>query len=145
MKKRAKKGELLLQALITLVFGYCIDFAMFCLQWLVPQIYLFRVLLVVFGAVVLAFGVYFQLLGGVVMLPGDAFARALTTITHKEFGSMRLACDIAMSLTAAVLCLIFLGNLSGVREGTVICAVLIGNFVKIITRKLKPFAEKILP
>ena len=37
--------------------------------------------------------------------------------------------DITMTVIAAILCLIFLKKLSGVREGTVIAAFLVGNIV----------------
>ena len=40
-----------------------------------------------------------------------------------------------MVAIAAALCLIFLHNLAGAREGTVICALLCGNIVKLY-RKL---------
>lgn len=43
---------------------------------------------------------------------------------------------ISMSVIAAILCLVFLRKLSGVREGTIIAALITGNIVKLFTRKI---------
>jgi uncharacterized membrane protein YczE len=46
-----------------------------------------------------------------------------------------------MTVIAAVLCLIFLKKLSGVREGTVIAAFLVGNIVTLWNRLFAKPAE----
>ena len=46
---------------------------------------------------------YFQLLAEVVMLPGDAFVRAIAKVAKKEFGKVRTISDISMTVIAAFL------------------------------------------
>ncbi|MGM9567810.1 MAG: YitT family protein [Clostridia bacterium] len=145
LKKDAKKIELLLQLVLTFIFGYVIDLTMFCISALNPVHYIAKVLVMCFGCVILAFGVYLEVLGDVVMLPGDAFARVIAKITKKEFGTIRMISDTTMVIIAAIICLVELHALVGVREGTIFAALTIGNIVKFYTRHLKKFAQKLLP
>ena len=82
------------------------------------------------------------MLADVVMLPGDAFVRAIAKVTKKEFGSVRVWSDIGMVTVAAFLCIIFLHNMSGAREGTIIAALLTGNFVRIYRRAFEKRLSK---
>ena len=72
-----------------------------------------------------------------VMLPGDSFVRAVAKVTKKEFGRIRVYSDTSMSIIAVMLCMVFLHKLAGVREGTIIASLVIGNFVRILTKKLQ--------
>lgn len=131
LRKALKKVELVLQIVATVPFGFIIDFWDFLLADLEPQLYPVRLLVMVLGCFIVAFGVYFQVMGGVVMLPGDAFVRAIARVTKKEFGKIRMISDITMASTAFAIVLIFTGGLSGMREGTVIAAFLVGNIVRL--------------
>ena len=99
-----------------------------------PEMYADRIAFLLLGCVVVALGVYVQVMADVVMLPGDAFVRAVAKLKNKEFGSVRVVSDIIMVATAALLSIIFLHNLNGAREGTVISALLTGNLVKLYRR-----------
>ena len=145
LKKDAKKIELLLQVIFTFIFGYVIDFALFCISALEPVHYIAKAVVMVIGCVILAFGVYLEVLGDVVMLPGDAFARIIAKITKKEFGTIRMISDTTMVIIAAIICVAELHALVGVREGTIFAALTIGNIVKFYTRRLDKFARRILP
>lgn len=124
-------AELVVQFIISIAMGYGTDLSMFLLRWLEPQAYWQHLLFVVIGCCIMALGIYIQLEANVAMAPGDAFARALTAVTGKPYNVVRVISDSTMVAIAAALCLIFLHNLSGVREGTVICALLTGNVVKV--------------
>lgn len=49
-----------------------------------------------------------------------------------------------MVILAAILSVIFLGYLAGVREGTIISAVIIGPIVKILKKYLDSYILKII-
>lgn len=102
--------------------------------------YAIKIVCLLLGCAIIALGVYVQVLADVVMLLGDAFVRAIAQVTNKEFGSIRVRSDIVMMSVAALLCIIFLHNISGVREATVIAALITGNMVKVYRRVF----EKIL-
>ena len=137
LRKALKKAELFLQLVATIPFGYIIDFWTFCFRNLEPQFYPLQLLCMVAGCCVVALGVYFQFMGGVVMLPGDAFVRAIAKVSKKEFGKVRMVSDISMASTAFTIVLIFTGGLSGMREGTIIAAFLVGNIVRLYKKYLK--------
>ena len=79
------------------------------------------------------------------MLPADGLSRAISIITNIEFGTIKIIADSSQAIIALILGIIFLHELAGVREGTIIGAILIGNMVKFLGRiwKLeKIFTEK---
>lgn len=137
LKKDANIVELVLQLIISFPFGYLIDASMWLLQSLNPHIYAVKIVCLLSGCAIIALGVYIQVLADVVMLPGDAFVRSIAKVTNKEFGSIRVLSDIGMVSVAALLCIIFLHNMSGAREGTIIAALVTGNVVKLYRRLFK--------
>lgn len=145
LRKDINKVELVLQMVVSVAFGYFIDLFMLCLRSFQPTAYPFRMLFLLIGCAILALGVYFQIIADVVMLPGDALCRAFTKVTSFDYGSIRVTSDMSMSIVAGILCLLFLHKLTGVREGTIIAALLIGNLVKLITKKLKPLTYRLFP
>lgn len=144
-RKEANKFQIVLEVIIAFFFGYGIDLSMLCLQALHPTAYIFKLISLVAGCCIIAFGAYLEVIADVVMLPGDAFVRAIAKAVHKEYGGTRMCSDITMSVIAGVLCLIFLHQLSGVREGTIISALLVGNLVKLYSRLFSGPAKHILP
>ena len=144
-RKEADRFQIVLEVIIAFFFGYGIDLSMLCLQALHPTAYIFKLLSLIVGCCIIAFGAYLEVIADVVMLPGDAFVRAIAKAVHKEYGGTRMISDISMSVTAGAICLIFLHELSGVREGTIISALLVGNLVKLFSRLCSGMAERILP
>ena len=145
LRKNTEKFELILQVVISAFFGYFIDFFMVCLQNFQPQTYPIKLFSLVVGCVVVAFGAYLEVIADVTMLPGDAFVRAIAKVFHKDYSRIRVISDMSMTILAGLLCLIFLHKLSGVREGTVIAAMITGNILKVFLRFLKPLTLHLLP
>ena len=137
--------DVILQIPISFVFGYVIDFSMWILTKFSPEIYIMKLISLLIGSIIIAFGAYFEVVGDVTMLPADGFSRAISIVKNIEFGTIKLITDSSQAIIALILGLIFLHELAGVREGTIIGAILIGNMVKYIGRiwKLeKIFTEK---
>ena len=130
--------ELLVQFFLAFALGYCIDISMWILGPFDPVSYPAKLASAAGGCCIMALGIYIQLIANVAMAPGDAFTRALTAISGKPFNLIRMGFDSSMVAIAALLCLIFLHELAGVREGTVICAFLTGNMVRVY-KKILPF------
>ena len=142
-RKDTNKFQVFLEVIMAFLFGYGVDLAMLFLRKLSPEIYGLKIPVLLIGCFILAFGAYLEVIADVVMLPGDAFVRAIARAVRKEYGTVRMISDITMSVIAAVLCLVFLHQLSGVREGTIISALLVGNLVKLYSRKLSIIPRKI--
>ena len=124
------------QLLISFPVGWLIDAAMWLLTPFNPELYLVKVLAVILGCVIIALGAYLCVSASLLVLPGDGFVQILAQVTGKSFGGVRVISDTTQILIAAVLCLIFLHALVGVREGTIIAAILVGSIVKIFARIL---------
>ena len=124
------------QLLISFPIGWLIDAAMWLLTPFNPELYLVKVLAVILGCVIIALGAYLCVSASFLVLPGDGFVQVLAQVTGKSFGGVRVISDTTQILIAAVLCLIFLHALVGVREGTIIAAILVGSIVKIFARIL---------
>ncbi len=139
--KACNKFELLVQMAISLTFGYCTDFFMHILQGFTPENYGIKLASLILGCTVMALGAALEVTADVAMLPIDAIEQLVAKKLSQEYAKIRLIADISMVILSAILCLIFLGELAAVREGTVIVALLTGNIVKIIVKKLKPLSE----
>ena len=101
-----------------------------------PQSYLSSVVYLLIGCVVLGFGVYTEVLANVAMLPGESFVRAVSSTWKTEFGSTKVAFDVSLTVIATVLSMIFAHRLDGVREGTIIAALLVGFIARLFGRRL---------
>ena len=130
------KAEHLLQIPISILFGYFIDLTMVMLFFVDPQSYISSVIYLLVGCLILGFGVYTEVLANVAMLPGESFVRAVSSTWKTEFGTTKVAFDVSLTVIAAVLSLIFAHRLDGVREGTIIAALLVGFIARLFGRKL---------
>lgn len=135
LRSRFEKIQLL-QIPVSLIFGYFIDFTMNLLFFLAPQSYPAKLVSLLIGCLILGFGVYTEVLANVVMLPGEGFVKAVCTAFNREFGKTKVCFDASMSIGAAVISLVLFHHLEGVREGTIISALLIGTIAGFYGRKL---------
>lgn len=144
--KQADKVSLGLQVVISFVFGYFIDFGMMLLGDFSPEIYWERIVCVLIGCFGLAFGVYLQIVADFTMVPGDGFAYALSVrIKKKPYRVVRVCSDVSMIVIAAIIGYISMGTTGGVREGTVICALLIGTIAGIYFSRLAWLTKRLFP
>lgn len=130
------KAEHLLQIPISILFGYFIDLTMLLFAFVNPTTYISKIVYLLIGCVILGFGVYMEVLADVAMLPGESFVRAIVQTWHREFGSTKVCFDVSMAVIAAVLSFILAHRLDGVREGTVIAALLVGFLARQFGRAL---------
>lgn len=132
--RRNFKLEHILQIPISVVFGYFIDVTMMMLAFIQPQNYFSSILYLLAGCIILGFGVYMEVLADVAMLPGESFVRAVSFTWKTDFGITKIIFDISMTVIAGVLSLIFAHQLDGIREGTVIAALLVGFIARLFGR-----------
>lgn len=141
--KKNFKLEHILQIPVSIVFGYFIDFSMMILSFINPSAYITKVFYLLLGSVVLGIGVYMEVLANVVMLPGESFVRAIVFTKKFEFGITKVAFDVSMTVIAALLSFVLMKHLAGVREGTIVAALLVGFIARIIGKMLSFLPEKI--
>lgn len=130
-----------LQLPVSLGFSLFIDLSMGSLWFLSPESYPVKVICLLVGCLVLGAGVFMEMAAGVVMLPGECTIKAISTTWNKDFGKTKVAVDVTMALSAAVLGFLLYGALTGVREGTLISALLVGLIARWINQHLGDWAQ----
>lgn len=124
-----------LQLPVSFLFSWFIDVSMALLAPLNPQSYPLQLVSLLIGCLILGIGIYTEMAADVVMLPGEAFVRAVSVTFHTDFGYTKVAFDCTVAALAAVIGLVLYGRLAGVREGTAIAAVLVGTFARFLKRR----------
>ena len=82
------------------------------------------------GIVLIAFGVSVEVMANLVTTAGEGIVLAICQVAPVKFGNMKMCFDVTLVCIAIVLSLVFLGHLSGVREGTIAAAILVGQITK---------------
>lgn len=137
------KLDQLLQIPVSIAFGYFIDICMLFLEHVNPDTYIWKIIYLIIGCVILGIGVYMEVLANVIMLPGESFVRSVVFRWESEFGFTKICFDVSMAVIAVMVSFIFAGELNGVREGTIIAALLVGYIARTIGKKLDFLPEKL--
>lgn len=120
-----------LQLLIGPILGVAIDLWS-PLILLIPQPYYFTQLsMVLIGCVIIAYSTVLQLKARVVNNPAEGIVKVFAIKTSKNFGRVKVYFDLGLVFGAAIISLVTLGSINGIREGTVISALIIGPLIKI--------------
>ena len=142
LRKQCKPLEILVQFAVAFVYGYLTDFSCRLLSGLNPASYPARFGLMLAGCFVLGLGIWLQYKGGVAMLPGEAMNRAVSRVTGRRYENVKIFFDVLYILLAGIISLAFPGKPAGVREGSIIAALLIGNIIKLYNRIFDHFSGK---
>lgn len=136
----------LLQIPVSLLFGYFTDFGVWLFSFLPPQNYIMQLLYAAAGDLVLGFGISLSVTANVIMNSGEATVLAISDVSKKEFGTVKIIYDLSCVALSVVLSLLFTGGIVGVREGTLLCACCTGLVVKLCNKlfkaKVVAFLEK---
>ncbi|WP_407454447.1 YczE/YyaS/YitT family protein [Methanobrevibacter sp.] len=133
-----------LQIVIGTFFSAFMDIALMLVSFLNPQDYSSQIAVLLISCIVVAFGVFLEIQTEVVYLPPDGLIVAISTVLKKEFGKVKPYIDTSFVIIAAILSVVFLGYLIGVREGTIISALIIGPIVRVLKRYLDSYISRII-
>lgn len=135
LRKKFKPIQLL-QIPLSFLFGYFTDFGLWLVGFIPAKSYIMRLVMVFIGIVILGFGVSLSVSANVIMNSGEAFVKAISDTTNKNFGNVKIAFDVSCVVLALILSLLFFDfTIVGTREGTIISALCTGLVVKLF-RKL---------
>ena len=141
----------LLQLPAALLFGSFIDLSVFLTSPLVTENYLLRWVLVAGGLLFMGLGIAVQVTARSLVLAGEGFVLAVSDTLNRRFGPnpkfsfgrIKVINDVVHVLVSVVLSLAFLGGFVGVREGTVVVAVLLGGVASRFLKVLEPFGRRL--
>ncbi len=101
-------------------------------------------LMMLVSTVVVAFGIFLYVPADIIPLAGEGAMLAISQTAGIKFATVKIAFDVTMVVVSLVSCLAFLHSLGSVGVGTVVAAVLVGMWLKFITRALGSFRDRLL-
>lgn len=125
-----------LQIAVNILFSALIDVSMAVLWFVEPQAVWSRLICVVLGCLILAVGICVEVAPDTLMVPGEGIVQAISRVSGKRFGTVKVYFDVTLIAIAVVLSFLFFGKLNGIGVGTVISALTVGRFVNIVNRRL---------
>lgn len=136
-----RKIDLLMQIPVSILFGIFIDMTMWLLGSFVLTLYFVKIISLIFGCAILATGICLEVIADVTMLSGEYTVQIASKYFKKEFGNVKVAFDISLVVIAILSSLLLSGAVDGIREGTIIAALLTGPFVRLILPRLSFIKE----
>ena len=134
----------LMQLPVALIFGALTDFGVWAIQGVSADSYPMQWALCGIGILLVGVGVSFEVTANVVTLAGEGMVLALCKVFPLKFANAKVGFDVTLVVIASTLSLLFIGQLEGVREGTVAAAICVGLVVKQINRPMESFAKQYL-
>lgn len=77
------------------------------------------------------------------VLPGEGFILAISKRFKKEFSKIKPISDSTMVIIGTILSIYFLGQLVGVREGTIFSAIILGFIIQFYNKTIEYHVNKI--
>ena len=140
---RKFQPALLLQLVFSTIFGWFVDGAKwvlgdFCLPGYIGQLAMLAASILLIG-----FSLVLYIDVQLAPMPAEGLVGCLSEKLGKPFSSMKTLVDCSSVLIGAVLSLVFLGQLVGIREGTILTALLVGKMMGLLRKSVAPLIQKI--
>lgn len=142
--RRDFKWVNLTQILFSTLFGYFVDFAKAVVGDFSLPTYPGQLIMLAVSMVFVALGVCLYMDAGLVNMPMEGMTSAIAErIVKKPFHDVKVAVDCLAVGAAILLSFVGLGGLEGIREGTLLCALLVGKMMKPMQKVLAPLVDRI--
>lgn len=127
------------QILFSTIFGYFVNFTNSILGDFAIPTYVGKLLMLLISMTLIALGISLYISANLVNMPMEGMVAAVnkTILKKLSFADVKVIMDTVVVVISLSLSLIFLRKLVGIREGTVLCALLVGKIMKPIQKKLK--------
>ncbi len=126
----------LLQIPATGVFGLFIDFTMYLLGVVTPETYSSKLFFILVGSTSMGLGVALEIIGNVVTLPADGIVNVISSQWNFDFGITKTSFDASIVIIGGLLSWFYFGEVYGIREGTLICALVTGAIARFFIKRL---------
>jgi len=127
------------QIVFSFIFGYFLDFTLWILHGYQIPTYFGQLAMLIGSIFLIAAGLVLIINAKIVALPPEALCLTIAgKIKGAKFHNVKIVVDSVLVLTAITLSLLFLGGIDGLREGTVISAILIGKAIPLLRKMLWP-------
>ncbi|MCL2588981.1 MAG: DUF6198 family protein [Oscillospiraceae bacterium] len=134
----------LTQLLVSALVGVLIDFTAHLLGDFQLPGYVGQLTQLLIGIFLVGCGVALHMKARLITLPPAATVMAITQkLPNGQFHKVKIVFDCTMVALATALSFAFLGNITGIREGTAISALLMGRLLPFINRAAAPALRKL--
>ena len=140
---RKFQPALLLQLVFSTIFGWFVDGAKWVLGDFCLPTYFGQLLMLAASILLIGFSLVLYVDVQLAPMPAEGLAGCLGEKLHKPFSSMKTLVDCSSVLVGSVLSLLFLGKLVGIREGTILTALLVGKTMAFFRKLLAPRIQKL--
>ena len=128
----------ILQLVFSTIFGYFTDFAKWLLGDFSLPTYFGQLAMLAVSSVLVAVGGLLYIEVDMVPMPMEGFTLALSKKLGVPFHNVKVAVDCTVVVVGIVLSLAVFQRLVGIREGTVITAVVVGKLMAVLKKHLMP-------
>ncbi|MBO7253166.1 MAG: hypothetical protein J6V25_11150 [Oscillospiraceae bacterium] len=134
---------LLLQLVFSTIFGYFVDGAKYILGDFLLPTYFGQLAMLAASIVLISFSLVLYIDVKIAPMPAEGLVGCIAEKIHKPFSKIKTLFDCGSVLVGLVLCFVFLGKVVGIREGTVITALLVGRLMGFFRKLLTPFLQRV--
>ena len=136
------RPALLLQLVFSTLFGYLVDGTKWILGDFVPTGYFGQLAMLAASIVLISFSLVLYIDVKIAPMPPEGLVTCIADKLGKPFPKIKTLFDCASVLVGLCLCFLFLGKVTGIREGTIITALLVGKLTGFFRKLLTPFLQK---
>jgi len=132
------------QLIGAVLFGKFLDFSRFLIGDFFIPTYFGQLFLLVMGILCISTGIRLFISTGFVLLPLESLIKVIIEKVPKyQYHQIMIVVSVLLVTLSVIFSLIFLGGVYGVREGTVISAVLVGRLMPLIDKMIFPVLNKL--
>ena len=144
IKRREYKWINLTQLIFSTIFGYFADFAKGVMHGFVIPTYFGQLLMMAISIVLVAIGVPIYMDVKLVNMPMEGMTLAISDcFPNIEFHKIKIIVDCSSVAIGVVLSFLFMHGLFGIREGTILSALLVGKLLPVVKKKISPVIQKL--
>jgi len=133
----------LCQIIFSTIFGYFVDFAKWVVGDFALPTYFGQLVLLAISIVFVALGVVLYIEVDLVPMPMEGLSMTISKKLNIPFPTMKIIVDCTVVVAGIVISFVFLHSLVGIREGTVITAIVVGKVVGLFKKPLSPVIQKL--
>ena len=101
-----------------------------------PKHYLIKIIFILIGSFMIGLGISIQILIKTLYTPVEGLLIVLYNIYNYNICYIKIFIDFILILLTSIISYLLLGNIFGIKEGTIISAIFVGYFLGITSRKI---------
>lgn len=133
----------LTQIIFSAIFGYFTDFTKWLLGDFTLPTYAGQLVMLAISIVIVALGVFLYIEVDLVPMPMEGLTLSIAKKVGKPFHNVKVIVDCAAVAVGILLSFLFFHGLVGIREGTIITAIVVGKVVAVFKKLLQAKVQKL--